>query len=55
MRMEMTLPRNMAPNTVSIQVELFGMARFVCGRSLLQLGLPCDATLADMAHALVVA
>jgi len=45
----------MAPNTVGIQGELFGMARFVCGRSLLQLGLPCDATLADVAQALVVA
>ena len=54
-KMEMTLPRNMAPNTVDVQIELFGMARFVCGRSLLELGLPCNATLPDVAHALMVA
>jgi hypothetical protein len=51
----MTLPRNMAPNTVAVQVELFSMARLVCGRSCLELDLPCDATLAEVAHALVMA
>ena len=51
----MTLPRNMAPNTVAVQVELFSMARLVSGRSLLELDLPCDATLAEVAHAFVLA
>jgi hypothetical protein len=51
--MDMTLPCNMPPGTVNVQVELFSMARLVCGRSFLALDLPCDATLADVAHALV--
>jgi hypothetical protein len=51
--MDMTLPCNMSPGTVNVQVELFSMARLVCGRSFLALDLPCDATLADVAHALV--
>jgi hypothetical protein len=51
----MTLPRNMAPHTVGVQVELFSMARLVSGRSCLKLDLPCDATLAEVAHALVMA
>jgi len=51
--MDMTLPCNMPPGTVNVQVELFSMARLVCGRSFLARDLPCDATLADVAHALV--
>jgi hypothetical protein len=51
----MTLPGNMAPNTVAVQVELFSMARLVSGLSLLEVDLPCDATLAEVAHALVMA
>jgi hypothetical protein len=53
--MDMALTRNMPPNTVGVQVELLSMARLVCGRSLLELDLPCDATLADVAQALVMA
>src|SRR5262245_46044385 len=53
--MEMTPPRSTTPDTVGVQVELFNMARLVCGRSLVELDLPCDATLADVARALVVA
>jgi hypothetical protein len=45
----------MSPETGSVQVELFSRVRLVCGRFLLVLGLPCDATLADVAHALVMA
>jgi molybdopterin converting factor small subunit len=53
--MDVALFRNIPPNTVGVQVELFSMARLVCGRSHLERDLPCDATLADVAHALVVA
>jgi hypothetical protein len=52
---DMAHPHNLTSNTVGVQVELFGMARLVCGRPLLELDLPCDATLAEMAHALVAA
>ncbi len=41
--MDMTLPRNMPPNTVGVQVELCSMARLVCGRSLRELALPSIA------------
>src|SRR5215813_10270604 len=50
---DVTLSHNMPPATVGVQVELFSMARLVCGRSLLVLDLPRDATLADVAQALV--
>jgi hypothetical protein len=39
----------------SVQIELFSMARLVCGRSSLELDLPCDATQAEVAYALVMA
>jgi len=51
----MAQPHNRTLKTVSVQVELFGMARLVCGCSLLALDLPCDATLTDIAQALAMA
>ena len=45
----------MCCTSVGVQVELFGMARLVCGRSFLELDLPCDATLAEVLYALVLA
>src|SRR5262245_28486216 len=53
--MDVALSSNVPPNTVGVQVELFSMARLVCGRSLLALDLPCEATLAALENALVVA
>lgn len=51
----MAQPHNRAPHTAGVQVELFGMARLACGRSCLELDLPCAATLTDVTQALVMA
>jgi len=51
----MAQPHNRTLKTVSVRVELFGMARLVCDCSLLALDLPCEATLTDMAQAFAMA
>jgi hypothetical protein len=40
-------------NTVGVRVELFGMARLASGHAILELDLPCDAGLMEVAQALV--
>jgi hypothetical protein len=44
-----------ACQTVRVRDELFGMARIASGRALLELDLPRDAALMEMAQALVEA
>ena len=38
---------------VRVRVELFGMARLASGSAFLELDLPCEAALTEVAHALV--
>lgn len=40
---------------VTVQVELFGLARLACGRCQVTLDLPCNATLAEIMAALATA
>jgi len=53
--MSMMQRHNKASAGVRVRVELFGMARLVCGCPALELQLHDDTTLADVARALAIA
>jgi molybdopterin converting factor small subunit len=53
--MDMAQDPHQVSTTVRVRVELFGMARLGSGRALLDLDLPGDATLTQVAQALVAA
>jgi hypothetical protein len=53
--MDMAQVPQKVSTTVRVRVELFGMAQLGSGRTFLELDLPCDATLTEVAQALVVA
>jgi hypothetical protein len=53
--MNMTQVPQKVSTTVRVRVELFGMAQLGSGRALLELDLPCDTTLTEVARALAVA
>jgi hypothetical protein len=53
--MNMTQVPQKVSTPVRVRVELFGMAQLGSGRALLDLDLPCDTTLTEVAQALMVA